>query len=320
MTFTRSTHQLPTIPYPFPRSDPNFTVEEEIHAELVACLSGQSSRSSRAEAEAFTALVTGKAAQGEDYTRGLLYNFWTIILTAVGAIPPMHGAQETLVDLVMSLPSIDTDVSLEHGLMRVSVWKDMPIFEESVNEILRTPGHLPSTDPTEIAKSTHWASLNRFAAHTAAQSSGNFDFLSWALVACATAFEQPHPAVAFEYHLLVAADWLEQCGDLLVAGRWRDRGNGSGDDDDEGAELARLPPQIHFPAGPLLGGGDDFNRRRWDFWSERLRAVERGEGSGVEHSATAREATRRVLGRMEDVTGRKGRRAWDAGSADGVLG
>jgi hypothetical protein len=138
MAYTSSSSQAISIPFPFPTEGPDYAIEQKLHAELSNYLSNQTGLSAKAQADKLTEYVIAEAAQGDDYTRGHLYSLWTIILNAVGTIPSAHPAQDQLVDLVLSFPSIDTGITLEHGMKQWSLWKDMPLFEESTNEIFRS--------------------------------------------------------------------------------------------------------------------------------------------------------------------------------------
>jgi hypothetical protein len=153
-----------------------------------------------------------------------------------------------------------------------------------------------SSSPAEVTYSSRWKSLNSFVSAITSKSDGKYSFLQQALAACATAFEEPHSTVELHYYLSIAANWIEQCGKLLVAGRWREHEN------DEEPELTRMPPRVNFPTGSLLGGtSDDFGQRRWNFWASRLRSIKDEEQNEVYASET-KDLASRTLTKMQGLT------------------
>ena len=132
MSTTPQEHAL-TIPYPFPPSDPDYVVQEQIHTELLHYLTQEKDSSPGVEAERLIALVISQEDAGDSSTYGFFDCLWTLILNAVEAISPEHRAQTKLVDLVLGM----REVTIPFEGTQQKLWKYMPGFSEYVNYVMR---------------------------------------------------------------------------------------------------------------------------------------------------------------------------------------
>jgi hypothetical protein len=141
--------------------------------------------------------------------------------------------------------------------------------------------------------------LNEFAAIITARSQAKYDLLFFGLYALALALEEPLAVKTFEYQIQIAATWMDQCGELLVANCWTEAEGTStaenkDDDDDEHSPLSLSPGSL------FRGGSKRITLMRWNFWIQRFQSLEHDHA--FEYSVEAREAARLALRRMNDIT------------------